>query len=568
MNRRYTTDKLHVNILADLCASYGMRKVVISPGSRNAPLVMAFHHHPDLECFVIPDERSAAYFAIGIAQYTAQPVGIICTSGTAALNYAPAMAEAFYQKLPLVAITADRPQEWIGQIDGQAINQTGIYSNFTSYHTQLPIEIFSGNEQWYVERIVRDGFLQLRNTGQPIHFNVPLREPLYNKSEHRTFGIKSSVFEPVKSAPVDDSDLMADLKKYTKVLLIMGMRRPDRYVAEVISQIAQKRHIVILQETLSNQKAAYSFQISDSLMFSILEKDVERLQPDLVITFGDILLSKPLKQWIRSLNKVVHWIVNQGNVIPDVFQRIDKVFCTDAGNFLQSLLKYDGDKENTYYGEWSQTYCHFYKLQAEYMKKPEWSDMHAFKVLSETIPGNAIIHLGNSSPVRYAQFFSWDDHIEFFGNRGTAGIDGVTSTAIGMASQTIKPVFLITGDVSFFYDSNAFWNSYKRRNFKVVVINNKGGNIFRLISGPQDTGLVDDYFTTHHPVSIESLCKAYGLDYFMAKNSQSLHSALATFIEASNCAVLEIETDPEVNTNVWKEYFRTIRMSLMQITTH
>jgi 2-succinyl-5-enolpyruvyl-6-hydroxy-3-cyclohexene-1-carboxylate synthase len=188
--------------------------------------------------------------------------------------------------------------------------------------------------------------------------------------------------------------------------------------------------------------------------------------------------------------------------------------------------------------------------------------MFALKALSEIIPGNSCVHLGNSSPVRYAQFFNWRDDIQFFSNRGTAGIDGVTSTTIGMASQTNRPVFLITGDVSFFYDSNAFWNNYKRKNFKVIVLNNKGGNIFKLISGPEETGLLDNYFTTHYNVSIEFLCKAYGIGYYSAKNNKELLSGLEQFLDLPDCAVFEIVTNPEVNTKVWKDYFRTIRMRL------
>ena len=553
------TDKLHVKILADLCVANGLHKVVISPGSRNAPLIMAFHNHPDIECFVIPDERSAAYFAIGIAQFTGLPVGIICTSGTAALNYAPAMAEAYYQKIPLVAITADRPPEWIDQLDGQAINQTGMYANFISYQAQLPTEAFSKNEVWHLERIVRDGFLQLKLKNQPVHFNVPIREPLYNSKEREPSSVNYTTFKPIEKSFLEDKDFTAELHHFNKILLVIGMHPPDEEFSNLISRVAAGKNMVVMCETLSNVNSEDTFQIADAWINAIHRKNLLELNPDLIISFGDILLSKPLKQWIRSLTRTEHWLVNKGNMVPDVFQRIERIIHLSSVDFLRYLMDYFAPNVKTFYDSWQQSYLNFARIHDEYMQTIGWSDMHSFRALSKTIPPNSVVHLGNSSPVRYAHFFRWKDAIHFFGNRGTAGIDGTMSTAIGMASQTDKPVILITGDISFFYDSNALWNNYKRPNFKIIVINNKGGNIFSLISGPSETGLLDDYFVTHHPVSIEYLCKAYGIDYSLARNEQDLNSGLEHLLGATRCSLLEIDTDPVVNTNVWKEYFKTIK---------
>jgi 2-succinyl-5-enolpyruvyl-6-hydroxy-3-cyclohexene-1-carboxylate synthase len=560
MGMTYQTDKWHVRLLADLCAGYGLRKVVVSPGSRNGPIMLAFHNHPEIECYVVPDERSAAYVAIGIAQYLLQPVGIICTSGTASLNFAPAMAEAYYQKLPIIAITADRPVEWVDQLDGQTINQTGIYSNFTCYQAELPVEIAAKNDRWLLERIVRDGFLSLKLNNQPIHFNVPIREPLYNMSEEITLSIKPSEIEITEPEEYKTGPgFLLELDKYNKILLVLGMKRPDKAFSEVIDQLADNKKVVVLCETLSNVQNNNVFQTSDTLFFSLQAEERPELMPELVISFGDVLLSKQLKQWIRSQETIEHWIVHQNQKTPDVFQRIGKIIHQNPISFINVLVKHLVSKNTKYFEAWKKAALQIGSLHLDYQKDVPWSDMQVFDVLSKRVPEFSIVHFGNSSPVRYAQFFEWNKGIQFFGNRGTAGIDGCTSTALGMASQTNQLVTLITGDAGFLYDSNALWNNLKKNNLKIIVINNKGGNIFSLISGPDRTGLLNEYFLAHVPVSIEKICSAFAISYYHASGKSELTPALDIFYKDANCSLLEIHTDTSINTNVWKEYFKTLK---------
>ena len=552
------TDKLHVRMLADLCAAYGMRKVVISPGSRNAPLIMAFYNQPEIECYIIPDERSAAYFAMGIAQCSNHPVGLVCTSGTAALNYMPALAEAYYQQLPLVAITADRPPEWIDQGDGQTINQTGIYNNFTIYQTQLPVEAKSRHELWQMERQVRDGFVMSARKSKPIHFNVPLREPLYNIVKQNGTPKASFIhdnFKPVLS----NHPLLNELKQYDKIMLVFGMKRPNAVLYGLMEQLAARKDVVVFCENLSNLAVSGVFQMSDTLFSANQGNSMNELIPDIIISFGDMILSKPLKQWIRSLENTKRLVVSQEDQVPDVFQGIDGIINIDTEGFIKSLLATKKDSSTDYVDSWVRAYKAVSKLHKEYTGSVQWSDLEVFKVLSEMVPDNSIVHFGNSSPVRYAQFFNWKKGIQFFGNRGTSGIDGAASTAIGMASQTDKLVTLITGDVGFLYDSNALWNDYKKKNFRIIVINNKGGNIFSLIGGPQSSDIMNKYFATHVPVSIEYLCKAYGIGYYVANNEQESQVSIEALYNDPACALLEVKTDPDVNTRVWKEYFMMIK---------
>lgn len=556
-----SSNKLQIKILVELCAAYGLRKVVISPGSRNAPLIRAFHNHPKIECFVIPDERSAAYFALGIAQFTKQPVGLLCTSGTAALNYAPALAEAYHQYLPLFAITADRPPEWIGQQDGQTINQTGIYSNFTVYEAQLPVEVTSQHEIWHTERLIRDGFHALLNKNRPVHINVPLREPLYSEAEEADFLPECTQFDFAQPTSEPGAGWIKALENHSSIMLVFGMRRPDQTVRQYISNLAKQKKLVILSETLSNLAIEGVFQTSDALFAALKEPPHDMLKPDLVISFDDMLLSKPLKQWIRSLKNVEKWIVSTHEPVADVFQGVNRMIQSEAKPFIQQLTEIKNIGNQTFYEDWQNAYTQFNGFHNHFVASIPWSDMKVFGILSNTVPSQSIVHLGNSSPVRYAQFFRWNTEIQFFSNRGTSGIDGASSTAIGMASQADALVTLITGDVSFLYDSNALWNNYKKKNFRIIVINNKGGNIFSLIGGPQNTGLLNDYFKTHIPVSMEYLCKAYGIDYYKVTNEPELETTLDRFYQNNACALLEITTDPVANTKVWKDYLSQFRFS-------
>ena len=556
-----SSNKLQIKILVESCAAYGMRKVVISPGSRNAPLIKAFHNHHDIECFVIPDERSAAYVALGIAQYSNSPVGLVCTSGTAALNYTPALAEAYHQHLPLIAITADRPPEWVGQQDGQTINQTGIFSNFTVYEAQLPVEVFSQHEIWHTESLIRDGFHALFRANRPIHINVPLREPLYGDTEDTDYAPQPTQFDFAKPSFSPDEAWHKALRNYTRIMLVFGMRQPNRELQQYIAKLAAQKSLVILGETLSNLDSDVIFQISDAMFAALKDVSDLNLQPELIISFDDMLLSKPLKQWVRSLRTTEKWIVSTHEPVADVFQGINKVIQSDAEAFTRHLTDIDSFGSRNFFESWQNAFHQMRGFQASFMTSVPWSDMKAFGTLSNKLPQHTIVHLGNSSPVRYGQFFRWNKGIQFFSNRGTSGIDGASSTAIGMASQTDTLVTLITGDVSFLYDSNALWNNLRKKNLRIIVLNNKGGNIFSLIGGQQNSDLLNDYFTTHIPVSLEYLCKAYGIDYYKATDEPELESSLDRFYNNDACALLEITTDPVENTRVWRDYLSQFRFS-------
>lgn len=550
------TDKLQVKILAQLCLQWGIKKAVISPGSRNAPLILAFDRIPEIECFVIPDERCAAYFALGMAQQLGQPVAIICTSGTAALNYTPALAEAWHQNIPLIAITADRPTEWVGQLDGQTINQTGIFENFTAYQAQLPSEITVPAHEWQTKRMVNDGLRIAIEKQKPVHFNVPLREPLYNLIPETNINCNAYNIEPL----VQNYTTQAiNINQYTKVLIVLGMQRPNPKITSIIGALALKKQVVIIAENISNVNCEGVFAASDAKLAAIFDQNNIAFLPDLVISFADMVLSKPLKTWLRKLSNIQKWVVTYQLQVPDVFQGISKIIPLNFETFAQVCLAKTIISNSKYFELWQKAYLKLENLHQQFSESAAWSDFKVIEKLSKAIPNNTIVHLSNSTPVRYSQFFEWNKGINFYSNRGTAGIDGCTSTVLGMANTTNSTVTLITGDVGFLYDSNALWNQYLKSNFKIILINNGGGNIFSLIPGPDATGLVEKYFKTHIGVNINQLCSAYNVNYFAANNISQLSETIQNLYNCNNTAVLEVFTNTEANIEVWKQYFNSLK---------
>lgn len=248
------SDKPIIKALVDLCFLHGVEHVIISPGSRNAPLIISFSGSERFECLSIVDERSAGYFALGLARETRKPVALVSTSGTAALNYAPAVAEAFYQQIPLVVITADRPKEWINQSDGQAIEQPGIYNNFIRYQCTLPLSGGHKDDEWYMNRILNEAFQKC--TGQvsgPIHINVPMREPLYGKTVYPNKPARKIEILSGDSLLCDEAIdlLISEIQRYERVLILAGAMHHDRELKEAL-KILSSKGVVVLTETLSN----------------------------------------------------------------------------------------------------------------------------------------------------------------------------------------------------------------------------------------------------------------------------------------------------------------------------
>jgi 2-succinyl-5-enolpyruvyl-6-hydroxy-3-cyclohexene-1-carboxylate synthase len=559
-----TSDKPIAQMLAAISAVQGVRHAIVSSGSRNAPLVIAFDAQKEVECLSIIDERSAAFFALGIAQQTNLPVGIICTSGSAALNYAPAIAEAFYQKIPLIVITADRPPEWIDQDDGQTIKQQNIFSNYCKASFNLPVESNHADDLWYAQRAISEAFnvaTEFGNEG-PVHINVPLREPLYKETEklNKEYKIIYSLQVQKQLTKNEEKKILDIWNSAKKKMIICGLHKPDGELNSLLGKLANDASVAVMTETTSNMQNHKFIHNIDAVMDSLNEKDKKSFQPELLITFGGPVTSKKLKIYLRKYKPQHHWHISVANLHTDTFQSLTSILAVDEKYLFDMLSKQSG--KGSYSDGLHKISAKASKALISYCKQSSFTDLKVMDIICDSIPQNSNVHLGNSSPIRYANLFEANTKkgINYYCNRGVSGIDGMTSTASGAAYATDKITTLITGDLGFFYDSNALWNKYLSDNLRIIVINNGGGGIFRLIDS-KDTPLLEKYFEAKHFMKAEGLVKAHNIPYFSAKNENELKQNLNNLYKdhKGKPAILEIFTPGEKNAEVWAGYFKQLK---------
>ena len=562
MERNYSDIK-GVKELIDICWAKGMEYVIVSPGSRNAPLSISFAKDDRIKSLVIVDERSAGYFALGIAQQTRKPVGLVCTSGTALLNYGPAVAEAFYQRLPLVVISADRPVEWIGQDDSQALPQVNVFGQFVKASYQLPLDANNPDDCWYLNRMVNEA-LSKAQSGRlgPVHINFPLREPLYGvkpypNSIERVIGKINSVDE-LSAGTI--SSIATIVNSNQKIVILAGLLHPQAELNELLAELAQNKNVVILTESVSNLHNKEFLPCIDRVICSIKDEEIDNFKPDLLINFGGPLVSKMIKSFLRNNKPKEHWFVGKEDHFIDTFKNLTSHIDVSPLAFFKQLLPMIKPSDSSFSDCWKCRDAEVSEIHSDYLKNIEWSDLKVFEQILHAIPEGGNLQLANSSVVRYAQLFKTSAALTYNSNRGTSGIDGCTSTAAGAALVNGKTTTLITGDISFFYDSNALWNKYLQPNFKIILINNGGGGIFRFISGPSGVDELEEYFETVQDYKAGKLAETFGLDYFYAENQEEVNSILPNFYSVSNrAAILEIKTPRTVNDQVLINYFKTIK---------
>ncbi len=559
------SDKPVVRYILEHCYARGIKHVVLSPGSRNAPFILSFPASEYFKCLILVDERSAAYFALGLALKTREPVVLVCTSGTAALNYAPAIAEAYYQQIPLIVITADRPPELIDQADGQTIRQSGMYQNFIRYACQTPSGVLTAAETGHLNRMLNEAFLQALGTSPgPVHINVPFREPLYGRTNFTNdFKIPLLPLPAIMSIDSGQTDILKnELKSYKRILLVLGaFNGKDGYEWQKVALILAQKGVVVLAESLSNIHGEPLILNVDRVVTAIDEDMAGQFCPDLLITADVPVLSKMLKKFLRNCAPGAHWHFSNKSILIDTYGCLTRQIEGPALKILSNIAREMEDLNGSFPEQWQQLSKLTRKLHSQFMDGLPWSDMKVFHYLASAVPAHQEVHLSNSTPVRYAQLFSWKESQTFYANRGTSGIDGCVSTSAGAAFAGSKPVTLITGDLAFFYDANGLWHRYLPDSFRIVVINNGGGGIFRVISGPSETEELEPFFEVRDHRDCQGIALTFGLEYFSARDESELNDVLTHFWgDKGKPAVLEIFTPTEVNGEILKSYFKALRI--------
>ena len=555
--------KKHVQQLAFLLKAKQITDVVISPGSRSGPLVHTFAGVEHFTCRSVVDERSAAYFALGLAQALQKPVVLVCSSGTATLNYAPAVAEAFYLNIPLIVLTADRPGYWINQGENQTIPQQNIFRDFCKKEITLPMGE-SEKELWFAGRIINETF-NTAFTGQsgPVHINIPLEEPLHELADEKLPAVKlieTTAFQNAIAAN-ELGTLAATINNSQKILILAGQQPANPQLEKILSEFSEKTGAAVLKEHLSNLIHPEFIGNVDILMTSLLSEKIDEFSPDLLITFGGSFVSKPLKQFLRANRPENHWHLSLSPQYYDTYQSLTRVIETEATAFFLQVTDAVNSKENHFRHRWHEKEKQVRQLRDAFIQQAGFCDLSVFCKIMKTLPEKSVAHLGNSSPVRYALICDAAKEVQYFGNRGTSGIDGSLSTAAGFASASDKLNTVIVGDLSFFYDSNALWNKYTGQNLRIIVIHNGGGNIFSMIKGPGESPAFNEFFFTENRTSAAGIANTFGLDYFKAENEKELESALTNLYSEKQrkAALLEIFTDATLNTKMFRELFKKVK---------
>ncbi len=545
--------------IIEICLSKGITTIIISPGSRNAPLTIGFVSNPAFQCYSIADERAAAFFALGIAQQTKQPVVLVCTSGSALLNYYPAFAEAFYSQIPLIVISADRPQSKIDIGDGQTIRQENVFENHSLYNANLQEDVSATNDLKINEAINT----AITQKG-PVHINAPFEEPLYETVSELSVEVNT-----IASANVTQTISIEDVSEFatiwnnsTKKMILVGVNEPNTIDEKIIDAFAKDESVVVLTETTSNLHHDTFISNIDTIITPFTHDDFENFRPEILVTFGGMIVSKRIKAFLRKYKPKHHWHIDSWRAY-DTFGALTNHFEVNPNVFFDVFLPLTNATESNYFKQLDAVKA-LRKLKSDiYLDKIPFSDFKVFEKVIQCLPTNSQLQISNSSAIRYAQLIDVHPSIEVYCNRGTSGIDGSTSTAIGAAvsayGQDEKQTVFITGDVGFLYDSNALWNNYIPKNFKIILINNGGGGIFRILPGHEESPVFNTFFETSHCLTAEHLAKMYGFEYNIASDEASLATSLtALYAQNEKPSILEIFTPTLENDSILLQYFKEL----------
>ena len=536
------SNKENVNILTALLVAHGVKHAVCCPGSRNSPIVHNLNACPDIQCYPVTDERSAGFYALGMSQCLQEPVAVCVTSGTALLNLAPAVAEAYYQHIPLVVISADRPPHWVDQLDGQTLPQPDALGRFVKKAVSLPEVISSPpeflrpcgskpaelerggvrgdlNEQhWYCNRLVNEALLEKH---APVHINVPISEPL--------FGYSVTVLPEERMIEL----LPADISNQTL-----------SHICRMFIQ--SKRPLLIAGQPMN---PGYDEAVC-------LIGDDESYVPELVLYIGGSIVSKRLKRFLRKAKET--WVVNATGEVTDTFMNLTCVIQGDVAVVEDQIRFLLEQQPHPFIQKWEALLAKVRTHAADY--QPAYSEMAAVKCFEESRGQvHDSFHYANSTAIRLANIYARHD---VFCNRGVNGIEGSLSTAAGFSIVSDENVFCVIGDLSFFYDQNALWNQNLRGNFRILLLNNGKGGIFNMLPGLEQSPARDQFIAAEHHTSAEGICQQNDVKYLKATNMEELQQGIATLlnIESSRPVLLEVFTDPTEDELVFRDYYRSLTL--------
>lgn len=551
-------NKENVNILTALLLKHNVQHAVVCPGSRNAAIVHNLNETGDIECHPVTDERSAGFYAIGLSlSCDFQPVVVCVTSGTALLNLAPAVAEACYRHIPLIIISADRPPQWIDQLDGQTLPQPHALGGFVAKSVSLP-EPKDEEERWYCARLVNEAMIEaIKNGGQPVHINVPISEPLFRFDTEHLPRVKPVCYgEPYEYATFYGW-LRSNLRLHRRAMVVIGQTHCLADYPDIEKGIARlSEAAVVVSESLSHPVPGIC-HIDEAIS---LIADDDEYYPNFIIYIGDTVVSKRLRKFIRDAKATEAWLVTPDGNLHDVAMGVTEVIKMAPEDFIRNVPNGIADlPASDFINRWKTLLGDMSNLSEQY--EPPFSQMAAvryFEQQLEDIDYNFRVHYANSSSVRLANIYA--NHYVYC-NRGVNGIEGSLSTAAGHSLGTDEMVFCVIGDLSFFYDQNALWNKCLGGNLRILLLNNGGGSIFRSLPGLNDSPVAESFVAACHATTAQGICTQNDIGYLKASNMIDMQLGIVRLLtaETKRPMLLEVFTDGEEDARVLREYFSLLR---------
>lgn len=545
----------NVQIIVAMLKKRNINNIVISPGNSHNAIVRSIEEDEFFKTYNIVDERSAAFFALGLIQELNEPVAICCTSGTAATNYMTGVTEAYRRKMPLVVITGDKNPYYLGQLEDQMIDQVNLFKTNTKYSITLPI-VRNSKDEWYCQRLVNEAFLEMNHHGSgPVHINVPIEEGMFAiNGDFSTNELpKINIIERIDyKTKEDEIKKKFENLKNKKVLIIYGQDNDildDRI--KNLEKIFHNYNCMISVDKLSNLHCEGSIETTKATLIARLSGNFNELMPDIVITLAGNAVWDG-KFLLKGHNdKFESWLVTEEGKIQDYYKNLTTIFELSVDEFLNMMSKYNVDTSKSYYQLWKN------KTDAFTIPEFEYSNLYTVKKLMEQLPKDSKLNLANSTTIRIAQYFNLDDSIEVYCNRGVNGIDGCMSTFIGQAAASKKLNFLIIGDLTFFYDMNALWNRYVGKNVRIMLNNNSGAALFHFNQGLKNYPTLNENVAAEHNATAKGWAESRGFKYLCSSNKEEFDKNLEEFLKPNSDKpiILEVFTKKEEDAKLQHEFY-------------
>lgn len=532
----------------------------MSPGSRNAPLIVALNRQPDIALTEVVDERSAAFVALGMAARSGEPVAICCTSGSALLNYAPALAEAFYRHVPLVAVSADRPLEWIDQADSQTMRQCGALSSVTKKCVDIAVDASEAVSDRLVNEAV---LLALQEPRGPVHINVQLAPPLGRTEEAEVGPRVIRMMEPRCDLRYEQVRALGEELSGRRILIVAGGCAPSPRLHRALGRMASMPDVVVTGEPTSNLHVRGLVGDIDSLLASVTDDVAGSFYPDVVVSFGLPVVSTRLKSWLRAApESMEHWALGYDSLTADTFRHLTMRINTDPAVFLSQLAGALKSDATSYRDSVAGAYLLAVGRRNDLLGRMPWADFMAVgRLLRLAARKGWDVELSNGMTVRYAALFDNSGIHRMSANRGISGIEGSTSTAVGASLVSQHTTLLITGDTSAFYDIAGLASTDLPSGFRIAIIDNGGGNIFRIVANTRSLDEREQFLACHKSVGVSwaDVARSFGLDFFEASSFVEFDSVAAEFAASGRPAMLVVHTDGPESAKLYQQYFNNLK---------